>query len=238
MTYNSAPLVKGVFRRLPKGVFDSVIIVDDGSKDAIREIAAELDVPFFTHEHLGYGGNIKYGLRKAMEMGADYMVEIHGDGQYDISASVPGIEKIKRGYDFVLGSRFIDKKQTLRDKMPLSKYFANIGLSFISKLILQTPLTEYHCGFRIYSRKLVTTASLDNASDDFLFGFEVIAQAAYHGLRIAEVPVRCFYGHEHSSMGFSSSVIYAFQNILVLLRYAWARLGFPSKLFKGQVGVV
>jgi glycosyltransferase involved in cell wall biosynthesis len=231
LTYDCASLVEGIYRRLPEGVFDSVIVVDDGSKDNIREVIVKLKIPFFAHEHRGYGGNIKYGLQKALEMGADYMVEIHGDGQYDAVFSKPGLEKIKQGYDFVLGSRFADFTQPLRDHMPLSRYLANIGLSFFDRLILGVPLTEFHTGFRIYSRHLLAVLDLQHTSDDYLFSFEIIAKARYCNLKIGEIPIRCDYSKEHTSIGIWKAAVYSLQTFYVLFAYALTRLGFPIRLF-------
>src|SRR3990167_4408999 len=108
MTYNCAPLVASTVKRIPKNSLDKLIIVDDGSKDDITSAARDLKITLFKHKHLGYGGNIKYGLKKALELGGDYMVEIHGDGQYDPKAIPTAIKKMRNGYDFMLGSRFSD----------------------------------------------------------------------------------------------------------------------------------
>src|SRR5438045_304041 len=113
LTYKHAAFLQELYRSIPPGVFDQIIISDDHSGDHIEDIAKRLGIPCFSHARLGYGGNIKYGCTKAMAMGADYMVEIHGDGQYDLSASLPAIEKAKHGYDLVMGSRFMDLRQPL-----------------------------------------------------------------------------------------------------------------------------
>ncbi len=232
MTYNCALLVAGTVKRIPLNSLDKLIIVDDGSKDDIASVAKELNIPLFKHKHLGYGGNIKFGLKKALELGGDYLVEIHGDGQYDPKAIPTAIKKMKIGYDFMLGSRFTDLSQPLDDKMPLARYLANIGLSFIDKLILRAPLTEYHSGFRVYSRKLLETVDLKTTSDDYLFSFEIIAQARFYNLPITEIPVRCNYKDDHTSASILKSAIYSFQMCKVLALYLISKAGFKTRLFR------
>lgn len=197
-------------------------------------MAKRLGILVFNHPRLGYGGNMKLGLSKALAMGADYMVEIHGDGQYDPGFIKPAIKKMKQGYDLVLATRFIDKKQPLRDNMPLVKYLANIGLSFIESLVLGVCVSEFHTGARVYSRKAIQRVALTNTSNNFLFGFEIIAQIAYHRFKIGEVPGRSYYGREHTSISIKNSIIYAIGTFGVLFTYILARLGYKTRLFKGR----
>ncbi|KKS38496.1 MAG: hypothetical protein A3G49_06315 [Candidatus Sungbacteria bacterium RIFCSPLOWO2_12_FULL_41_11] len=231
LAYNAAPFLEGLYKRIPKEEFDDIILVDDSSPDDTLKEAGRLGINFFTHEHLGYGGNTKYALKKAMEMGAEFMVEIHGDGQYDPAVIPAALKKMREGYGLILGSRFTDWRQPLRDRMPISKYLANVGLSFIDRTILGVPLTEFHTGFRVYSRRLLNEIDVTHTSDDFLFSFEVIVQARFCGLKIGEVPIRCDYANEHSSISFKKSVLYAFQTLRVLFWYLLARLGFKHPLF-------
>jgi glycosyltransferase involved in cell wall biosynthesis len=111
LTYNCAELVADTYRGLPEGIFDQVIIVDDASSDSILLVAEALGIPAYTHGHLGYGGNVKFGLRQALAFGADCIVEIHGDGQYATSAVAPALEKVHQGSHFVMGSRFLNGGQ-------------------------------------------------------------------------------------------------------------------------------
>ena len=232
LAYNCAKELPGIYRRLPKELLDDIILVDDASKDNTVDVAGELGIKTFPHEHLGYGGNIKFGLQKALEMGADYMVEIHGDGQYDPSSIAPALQKMEQGCDFVLGSRFTERGRALRDKMSRARYYANIGLSFFDRLVLQLPLTEFHTGFRVYSRKLLTTIPFPAGSDDYLYSFEIIVQARYCNLRVEEVPVRCDYSGTHTSVSIWKSTVYSFQMFYVLFLYALARIGIKTKLFR------
>ena len=191
---------------------------------------------YYTHEHAGYGGNIKYGLKKARESGAEYMVEIHGDGQYDPLFIPAAIQKMKEGYDFILGSRFTDFRQALADGMPWSRYLANIGLSFFDRLVLRVPLTEFHTGFRVYGRRLVESVNLEDTSDDYLFSFEIIVQARFCGLSIGEIPIRCNYKEEHTSISIKKAAIYSLQTFRILFLYLMARAGFLSRLFISSRG--
>ena len=232
MTYNCASLVEEIYHRLPLDVLDEIIITDDGSSDNIEEVAAKLGIPCFRHSHTGYGGNIRHGLKKALEAGADYMVEIHGDGQYDPTFIKPGLEKIQQGYDFLLGSRFVNIFQPLKDKMPLIRYFGNLGLSAMDRLFMDLHLTEFHTGFRIYSKELIQALDFSHSSDDYLFSFEIIAQAHYQGLRVGEIPIRCDYAKDHTSISIRKSFIYAWETRKVLVKYLLAKMGFKIGLFE------
>lgn len=232
LTYNSASTLKDVYQRLPHDVLDEVIVIDDESSDNTLQVAKELGIRFFAHEHRGYGGNIKFGLMKALEMGGEYMIEIHGDGQYDQSVIPVALDKMSSGCDFILGSRFTNPKQALEDGMSFVRYFANRGLSFFDRLFLGIDLTEFHNGFRVYSRKLLETADFRRGAEDFLFSFEIIVQARYFNLRVCEVPVRCDYTQAHTSINLWKSAIYSFQTFYVLFLYYLARFGIKIKLFR------
>jgi len=233
LTYKHASYLEELYARLPDGVLDAVLVSDDHSGDGIEAVAARLGIPCYSHPRRGYGANIKYGWYKALELGADYIVEIHGDGQYDVTATQPAVDRMNEGYDYVFGSRFIDMRQPLRDEMSWIRYVANVGLSAIASFVLRAPLTEYHTGFRVYSRRMLTRMDLSNTSDDFIFGFEIIALAVYHGMRLAEVPVRCFYMKDHTSISLPKSAQYAFQMAGVLFKYLLTRIGVRPRLFAG-----
>lgn len=233
LTYNCAPMLESTWQRIPKELFDEIILVDDGSQDNTMEVARNLGITSLTHPHSGYGGNIKFGLEEAIKRGADYMIEIHGDGQYSPSFIPAALEKIKReNLAFLLGSRFTNLKNPLKDKMPLSRYLANIGLSFMDRLVLRVPLTEFHTGFRVYTKNLIQTVGLTGTSDDYLFSFEIIAMARFHNLPIGEIPIRCDYSGEHTSISIWKSTVYSFQMLKVLFDYLLACLGFKSCIFR------
>ena len=231
LAYNCANVLENTYKRIPAASVDRIILVDDASTDNTLAVARRLGIECYTHEHLGYGGNVKYSIRKGIELGAEYIVDLHGDGQYDPSAIPAALAKAKEGYDLVLGSRFIDPLQPLQDHMSWARYLANIGLSAIERFVLNLPLSEFHTGFRVYTKHLAETVALDATSDDFLFGFEIIAQAKFAGLRIGEVPIRCSYKEEHTSISIPRSILYSFQTFKTLTLYLLAKAGFKIKLF-------
>lgn len=231
MTYNCADLVESTYTAIPKELFYKIIIVDDGSEDNIVQVAAKLGLPFYTHKHGGYGANIKFGLQKMLELGGDFGVEIHGDGQFNPEYIPSAVNKITQGYDLVFGSRFTNLFQPLRDHMPFPRWLANICLSFIERLILQVPLSELHAGMRLYSKKLVQTLPFERTADDYLYSFEVIAQAKFFNLKIAEVPIRANYKKQHTSISYWKACVYSFQTFWVLGKYLLARLGWRTKMF-------
>ena len=231
LAYNCANVLERTYERIPKDSVDRIILCDDASTDKTLEVARRLGIETYTHEHTGYGGNVKYSIRKGIELGADYIVDLHGDGQYDPAAIPPAVAKAREGYDLVLGSRFFARGQAIEDGMSWARYLANIGLSAIERLILNVSVSEFHTGFRVYTRNLAEKVALENTSDDFLFGFEIIAQAIYYGLKVGEIPIRCSYKEEHTSISIKKSTIYAFQTFKILAMYHLAKMGFNVPLF-------
>ena len=231
LAYNCANVLEHTYARIPKDAVDRIVLIDDGSKDGTVKEAERLGIEYYTHPNLGYGGNVKYSIRKCIELGAEYIVELHGDGQYDPTAIPRAVTKAREGYDLVLGSRFFDLKQPLRDGMSYARYFANIGLSFLENIVLRSNVSEFHTGFRVYTKHLANTVLLDNTSNNFLFGFEVIAQTIYCKLKIGEVSVRGDYKAEHTSISIPQSTIYAVQTFKVLGYYLLAKVGIKTRLF-------
>ena len=235
LAYNCADVLENTFKRIPIMSVDAILLVDDASKDNTVEVAKKLNIPYFTHDkNLGYGGNVKYSLRKAIELGAEYVIDLHGDGQYDPAAIPAALAKAREGYDLVVGSRFTDKRQPLKDGMSLARYLANIGLSFFARIVFKLPLSEFHTGFRVYTRYLVESVAIERTSNDFLFSFQIIAQARYSKLAIGEIPIRCNYKDKHTSITLRKSIVYAFQMLYTLLLFILARLGFKMSLFQNK----
>ncbi|HEY4516843.1 MAG TPA: glycosyltransferase family 2 protein [Candidatus Paceibacterota bacterium] len=234
LAYNCAGVLEDTFRRIPTDAVERIILVDDASTDNTLEVARRLGIESYTHPHTGYGGNVKYLIRKGLELGAEYVVDLHGDGQYDPAVIPTALAKAREGYDLVLGSRFTEAGQPLKDGMSWARYLANIGLSTIQRVVLGLPLTEFHTGFRVYSRHLAEVVSFDHSSNNHLFSFQIIVQAHYAGLKVGEVPIRCDYSGEHTSISIRNSTIYAFQTFGTLALYVLAKMGFKVKLFASK----
>lgn len=219
MTYNCANFVEKAYNQIPKDYFFKIICADDESTDDTVDIVNRLGIPVFTHPHTGYGGNLFVGLKKALELGATHMIELHGDSQYDFSAVPSAIEKLRNGSDLILGNRFYDMRQPLRDGMDMSRYLGNIFLTTIGRIGLGIKTRDLFPGFRAYSRKFVETLNFSNTSQNYFFSFEIIAQARYCNLKIDQIPVRCDYKEEHSSMKLWKGIPAIFHTSYTVLLY-------------------
>ncbi|GEM_PF-32520 len=222
--YNAARTLVESYRKIPKNQVDEVILVDDCSRDDTFKIAKKLPIKVFRNDlNLGYGGNLKVCLSKALEAGADIIIEYHPDDQYDPSALPKFVEKAGDGYDFALGSRFIFPKEALKNKMPVVKFVANRAMSFIDELVLGLELSEFHSGFRMYTRKLLESVPWQQNSDDYLFSFDIIVQAVYWNFKVAEVPISCRYHPAMHTANLRRSAIYALGTFKRLVDYLMAK---------------
>lgn len=238
LAYNVARMLPRAVERInaiPKGLLDDIILMDDGSKDGTYEVAKKLGLKAFRHvPNRGYGGNLKSGIKKALEMGADYIVEIHGDGaQFNpISIKYAMPYMVEGKAQLILGSRFTVPGQALKNGMPLVRFLANRGLSFFDKIILGLKLTEFHTGFRIYGRKLLEKVPYDENTNDYLFSFQIIAQASYYKMPVKEVPVEADYHADHTSHSIKGASWYAIRSFGVLTQFVLAKAGLAyNKVF-------
>lgn len=224
--YNAAQTLEWTYADIPLEVVDQIILVDDVSQDQTVEIAQRLGLDTIVHvQNKGYGGNQKTCYLEALKAGAEVVVMLHPDYQYDSTCIPDLIAPIQRGeFDMMMGSRLL-KGGTLAGGMPLYKYIANRFLTVIENLVLGQHLTECHTGFRAYHRRLLTTVPFLLNSDKFLFDTEIIAQAAAFGFRIGEIPVPTRYFAEASSVDFKNSVIYGIGTLLTMLKFVLNRLG-------------
>jgi glycosyltransferase involved in cell wall biosynthesis len=219
--YNASRTLCLTVNDLPKEIIDDIILVDDASSDNTVEIAESLGCKIFRHsKNKGYGGNQKSCYIKALEAGADIVVMVHPDYQYDPKLISELIKPIKDGYaDAVFGSRMMKKKEALEGGMPIWKYYGNILLTKIANIILGVRLSEYHSGFRAYSSTYLKSVNFIFNSDNFVFDVEIIIQGLIHNMRIKEIPIKTRYFKEASTIKFISSIIYGLQILLALIKY-------------------
>ena len=237
LAYNTASMLKTAYNRIPKHLVDDIIVMDDCSQDDTSAVARGLGLKVFRNEkNMGYGGNLKAGLKKALELGADYVVEIHGDGaQFNPIAIELALPHIQAGTSLILGSRFQNKWLALANGMSLLRFSANIFLSFFDRLVLKLPLTEFHTGFRIYSKEMLAWVPYDSNANNYLFSFQIIAQAAYYGMSVAEVPVEADYHAAHTSHSVRGASVYALNTFVQLGNFLLAKAGIRyNKIFRNK----
>jgi glycosyltransferase involved in cell wall biosynthesis len=224
--YNAAQTLVRTYRDIPHDVVDHVILVDDVSRDDTVAVAELLDLEVIVHrQNLGYGGNQKTCYDAALAAGAEVVVMLHPDYQYDATRIPLLVEPILAGEaDMMLGSRFLG--DPLAGGMPRWKYVANRFLTGLENRAFGLGLSEYHTGFRAYSRALLETVDYHANSDDFVFDQELVAQVVGAGLRIGEIAVPTRYFAEASSVNFKRSVVYGLSTLRTLARFkARARSG-------------
>jgi glycosyltransferase involved in cell wall biosynthesis len=235
--YNAARTLEQTFRDIPPGVIDEIILVDDNSSDNTLEIAKQLGLITVIHsENRGYGANQKTCYRMALERGADIVVMIHPDYQYDSRLTGYLVNFIKDGYvDIRLGSRIRTRREALEGGMPFYKYVANRFLTMIENIISGQNLSEWHTGFRAYSRKVLETIPWQNNSDDFVFDSQFLFQCVAFGFKIGEIPVPVRYHEKSSSINFVRSAIYGFLTLKVALLFLFKKIKVSSPdLFKKE----
>jgi glycosyltransferase involved in cell wall biosynthesis len=218
--YNAAKTLRRTLDEIPPQYRQHVILVDDASKDDTVAIAQEAGLTVFAHkQNRGYGGNQKTCYREALKAGADIVVMLHPDHQYDASVVPALVAPILKGEaDAVFGSRMLGGRP-LEGGMPRWKYVANVFLTALANIVFGRYLTEIHSGFRAYSRKYLETVYFEKNSDDFVFDTEIIAQGMISKLSFSEVPIVTRYFPEASSINFQRSVVYGMGILTVLLRY-------------------
>ncbi len=217
--YNAARTLEKTYREIPKGSYDAIVLVDDASKDDTVRIARELNLIVEVHPvNRGYGGNQKTCYTRALREGADVVVMLHPDNQYDPSIVPDLVAPIARGEaDVVLASRMLGSP--LKGGMPLYKYVANKVLTAAENAVLRTRFSEFHTGYRAFSRKALQAVNYFANSDDFVFDNEILVQLHLKGMRMKEIPVTTRYAHDSSSVGFSRSCIYGLGILKTLVKY-------------------
>jgi glycosyltransferase involved in cell wall biosynthesis len=212
---------------IPRDWVDQIILVDDSSTDETVELARQLPLRLIWHPHqVGYGGNQKTCYLDALQEGADVVVMLHPDGQYEPELIPRMIEPILEGRaDLVLGSRLAVPGQALADGMPRWKYVANRILTTIENKAMGTEFSELHTGYRAYSKRLLMTVPFLRNSPDFVFDSELLFQARQFGLQIAEVPAHGHYFNDASSVRFQPALVYGIKTLWTAARYLLHRAG-------------
>ncbi len=224
--YNAEKTLRQTYTELPHEYVDEVILVDDASSDRTAALARELGIKTIIHpQNKGYGGNQKTCYREALSRGADIVVMVHPDYQYSPRLVTAMSSMIASGhYDVVLGSRILGGG-ALPGGMPLYKYAANRFLTAVENLALRAKLSEYHTGFRAFTREVLEALPLEANSDDFVFDNEMLAQAFYFGFRIGEISCPARYFEEASSINFTRSVSYGLAVLATSIKYVLSKWG-------------
>ncbi len=225
--YNAEKTLERTLADIPAGSCDDIILVDDCSKDGTVELAKKLGIFTIRHEkNLGYGGNQKTCYAAALERGADIVVMLHPDFQYD-ARLIPYMTGLIRDNvcDVILGSRIRTRRECLKGGMPFYKYLNNRILTLTENLVFGIAVSETHTGYRAYSRKVLEAIPFKKNSNDFVFDQHAIAQIVHFGFRIGEIPVPTRYFKEASSISFRRSVVYGISTLWTLARYVMHKIG-------------
>ncbi len=233
IAYNAEKTLKNFYKNFPKNLVEEIILVDDASKDDTFELAKKLGINAYKNPiNLGYGGNMKRAIGIALARGGDILIDIHPDGEYKPSAIPFAIKKIEEGSEFVLGKRFDSFKELLDRGMYWWKIPPLFLMTLINQAALRTNIKDLHQGFRVYTKKLLEKVNFEENTNNYLFSFELIAQALHHKIKIDQVPVESEYAGEKRGASFKSSMIYFLGTFKVLCLFLLARIGSKNKLFK------
>jgi len=224
--YNAEKTLERTLDDIPREWVDDIILVDDASRDGTVELARRLGLRVFVHDkNRGYGGNQKTCYTEALKLGADIMIMVHPDHQYDPRV-IPGLVTplLNGECDAVFGSRMLGGRP-IEGGMPWWKYLANVYLTAFENATFYMYLTEYHSGLRAYSRRYLESVNFMANSNDFVFDSEIIAQGVIHGMRIREIPIETRYFKEASMVGFWRSSVYGLSILKTLIKFKLHKAG-------------
>lgn len=224
--YNAAQTLERTVVDIPPGTVDEIVLVDDCSRDSTASLARRMGLKVIVHEkNKGYGGNQKTCYKLALELGADYVVMIHPDYQYDSRVVGAAIEFLRLGIcDVILGSRVRTRQEALAGGMPVWKYVANRALTTIENIALGQNLGDFHSGFRAYRREVLEKIPFDKNTDDFAFDSQFLAQAVHFGFKVGDIPVPVRYFDEASSINFKRCIKYGLVTLQVMAEFWLHRL--------------
>ncbi|WP_437231182.1 glycosyltransferase family 2 protein [Planctomicrobium sp. SH661] len=230
--YNASQTLQRTIADIPEGTIDEIIVVDDCSSDDTAEVARSLGLTVIRHEkNGGYGANQKTCYQHALDRGAELVVMIHPDYQYDSRVVGAALEFLRLGIcDVVLGSRIRTRREALDGGMPAYKYIFNRILTTIENIALGQNVGDFHSGFRAYTREVLTTVPFQRNSNDFVFDSQFLAQAVHFGFRIGDIPVPVRYFDEASSINFRRSVTYGCATLKVLADFHLHRAGMKRSI--------
>jgi glycosyltransferase involved in cell wall biosynthesis len=225
--YNAGRTLERIYRDIPTDLVDEVVVVDDCSTDDTTAVAGRLPVTLVRHErNTGYGGNQKTCYRTALAHGADYVVMLHADYQYDGRMIGPAIHVLKLGIcDVLLGNRIRTRREALAGGMPRLKYLANRTLTLIENMAAGQNLGEWHSGFRAYRRRVLETIPFEENRDDFVFDSQLLVQAVHFGFKIGDLPVPVRYFDDASSISYGDSTRYALRTLGTFVEWYAHKLG-------------
>jgi glycosyltransferase involved in cell wall biosynthesis len=233
--YNAELTLEKTFRDIPDGVVDEVILTDDCSSDRTVDIAESLGITVIRHEkNIGYGANQKTCYEAALSKGADAVIMIHPDYQYD-SGVIPYVLGFLENNicDVILGSRIRSRSEALKGGMPLYKYVSNRFLTIVENFVLGQNLGDFHSGFRAYTQEVLEKVPYHLNSNDFIFDTQFLAQAVFFGFKVGDVPIPCRYFEEASSIKFIRSLKYGLQTLMVMGQFVVQKSGLGKfKIFR------
>lgn len=237
--YNASRTLRATLEEIPSGCADEILLVDDASQDGTAELAESLGLTVIRHEkNRGYGGNQKTCYTEALARGADRVVMVHPDDQYDarVLPHMLGLLDLEI-CDVILGSRIRTRKEALEGGMPLHKYLGNRGLTILENILLGQNLGEFHSGLRAYRREVLETIPFMDNRDDFAFDSQFLVQAVHFGFRLGDVPVGVRYFPEASSIGFQHGMSYIGGTLSALGAYVLHHAGLVKHpMFRAAAG--
>lgn len=226
--YNSEPVIKDLYQRIDKELFDKIYFFDDNSTDNSYKVAKEFDWNVVKNQtNLGHGGNLKKAIKTAFLDGADYVLEIHADNQYNPNLITKAKHFIEQDYALITGSRFVNKNPHIEEGMPFLRYFSNKVMSNFTRKLLSIHLSEFHTGFKIFGKNFYNKVQFEYCSNNYLFSFQIILATKFFNLKYGEISISADYGDKVNSCNYYNGFIYLVSNFFEIFYYLLAK----SKIF-------